>query len=217
MFIDGGYVLAQFKYNKITPDFKKIADYLLAPLRRNTSLDLLRCYFYYCAPWVSQPPTEDELKRMDVHNQFVADIESIQRWAVRLGKLEKRWDGSKEYYEQKRVDVLLSCDMVRHSAARDIQHAILVAGDSDFIPAILAAKDSGVTLTLWCGQANTVHKDLIRHADEVHTLDWKTFPQIRSGGESPKGEREGNGRSRRRRSSKKKPRQDAPPAPVSDS
>jgi hypothetical protein len=183
---------------------------------------------------VSQPPTDDELKRMETHNQFVADMESIQRWSVKLGKLEKRWDGSKEYYEQKRVDVLLSCDMVRHSAARDIQHAILLAGDSDFIPAILSAKDSGVTLTLWCGQSNTVHKDLIRHADEVHILDWKTFPQLRSGGrqqqqqqgegqqKSERGSGGGGGsRGRRRRSTSKKPQEqktegtlNVPPVPV---
>jgi hypothetical protein len=107
---------------------------------------------------------------MDAHNVLVTMIESISRWQVRLGKLERRWDGQKEYFEQKRVDVLLSCDLVRHAAAGHIQHAILVAGDSDFIPAVSAAKESGVTVSLWHGPGNTVHKDLITLCDEAHEL-----------------------------------------------
>ena len=36
----------------------------------------------------------------------------------------------------------------------------------------------GVTLSLWCGNYNTVHNDLIALADEVHQLDWKYFPRF---------------------------------------
>lgn len=179
IFIDGGYALSQFKHNRINPDYTHLPEYLLKPLRETVPLDLLRCYFYYCPPWVSNDPTEDEKRRLETHNTFVKDFEELNRWSIRLGKLEKRWDGQKEYFEQKRVDVLLSIDMVRHAAAGHIQHAILLAGDSDFIPAVEAAKDSGVTLTLWCGRENTVHKDLIRAADEVHTFNWRDFPQIK--------------------------------------
>lgn len=179
IFIDGGYALSQFKHNRINPDYTYLPDYLLKPLRETVPLDLLRCYFYYCPPWVSAEPTEDEKRRLETHNTFVKDFEELNRWSIRLGKLEKRWDGQKEYFEQKRVDVLLSIDMVRHAAAGHIQHAILLAGDSDFIPAVEAAKESGVTLTLWCGRENTVHKDLIRAADEVHTFNWRDFPQIK--------------------------------------
>ena len=142
IFIDGGYFLQQLKVSHITPDYSKLADFMLKPLRQqNIPIDLLRCYFYYCAPWMSPNPTEDEQRRMAAHHTFVEEIESLNRWQVRLGKLEKRWDGQKEYFEQKRVDVLLSVDLVRHSAAGHIQHAILLAGDSDFIPAVQAAKE----------------------------------------------------------------------------
>src|SRR5690606_4610528 len=47
-------------------------------------------------------------------------------------------------------------------------------------PAVQAAKESGVTLTLWCGTKNTVHNDLIVLADEVHHFDWQRFPQVRA-------------------------------------
>ena len=84
--------------------------------------------------------------RMSVHEEFVSEIESLDRWSMRLGKLQKRWDGKKEYFEQKRVDVLLSVDLVRHAAAGHIQHAVLIAGDSDFVPAVEAAKEHGSDL-----------------------------------------------------------------------
>lgn len=127
---------------------------------------------------MSQEPTEDEIKRMQTHEEFVEDIESLNRWSMRLGKLQKRFDGKREQFEQKRVDVLLSVDLVRHAAAGHIQHAILVAGDSDFVPAIEAAKEHGVTVSLWCGHYTTVHRDLIKLADEVHIFDWDDFPKV---------------------------------------
>ena len=180
VFIDGGYVQSQFKYNKIQPDYEELADYFLEPSRQRVALDLLRCYYYYCAPYMSPEPTESELKRMEAHNEFVDEIENLDRWSMRLGKLEKRWDGKKEYFEQKRVDVLLSVDLVRHAAAGHLQHAVLVAGDSDFVPAVEAAKEHGVTVSLWCGKFRTVHKDLIAVADEVHSFQWNEFPRILS-------------------------------------
>lgn len=197
IFIDGGYVLNQFKQNKITPNYEALAEFFLKPIRNRIPLDLLRCYFYYCPPWMSTEPTEDELRRMDAHEAFVKEIEDLDRWQVRLGKLQKRRDGNKEYYEQKRVDVLLSVDLVRHAAAGHIQHAVLVAGDSDFIPAIAAAKESGVTLTLWCGASNTVHSDLMVLADEVHQFDWQKFPQVRPQQKDGDQQRSGRGDGRR--------------------
>ncbi|MBN1531081.1 MAG: NYN domain-containing protein [Spirochaetes bacterium] len=176
IFIDGAYVLSHLKQTNLAPNYRDLADYLLKPLRKSVPLDLLRCYFYYCPPWMSPEPTDAEKKRMAEHEAFMEEITSLERWSVRLGKLQRRWDGHRETFEQKRVDVLLSVDMVRHTAAGHIQHAIVVAGDSDFIPAIESAKESGATVSLWCGDENTVHKDLVDLSDVVHRIDWKKFP-----------------------------------------
>jgi uncharacterized LabA/DUF88 family protein len=176
IFIDGAYFLSLMKKHDIMPKYEDLTDYLMKPLRKAVSLDLLRCYFYYCAPWMSPEPTDREKVRMDEHHAFMNKIGSLERWAVRLGVLNRRWDGYKEYFEQKRVDVLLSVDMVRHSAAGHIQHVVVIAGDSDFIPAIEATKDSGATVTLWYGDDNTIHKDLLEIADIAHQFDWKKVP-----------------------------------------
>lgn len=177
IFIDAGHFLVQVGDAKIEPDYAKLADFLLAPLRRAVPLDLLRCYFYYCPPWMSHKPTEIELRRKAEWDKFVGELESQDRWQVRLGKLEKRREGGRDVYSQKRVDVLLSVDMVRHAAAGHLQHAILVAGDSDFIPAVEAVKESGATVTLWAAPDKSAHLDLIRAADEVQFFDWAKLPQ----------------------------------------
>lgn len=180
IFIDGGYVLKTFQEAKINPDYSRLTEHLLAPLRKQIPIDLLRCYFYYCPPWMSQQPTEDELRRMAAHEKFVEEIESIDRWQIRLGKLEKRREGDRDVFSQKRVDVMLSVDMVRHAAAGHIQHAVLLAGDSDFIPAVNAAKDHGATITLYCCKDRSAHKDLLKVADEVSYFDWKRFPVLKT-------------------------------------
>jgi uncharacterized LabA/DUF88 family protein len=177
IFIDGGYLLSYIKKHEISLKYENLTDYLLKPFGKTIPLDLLRCYFYYCAPWMSVVPTENEKNRMDEFSIFMEEISSIERWKMRLGKLQKRRDGYKDYFEQKRVDVLLSVDMVRHSASGHIQHVILIAGDSDFIPAIEATKESGATVTLWYGEDNTIHKDLLGMADIAHQLDWKKLPK----------------------------------------
>ncbi len=176
IFIDGAYLLSYMKRSDVVPKYEDLADFFLKPLRKAVQLDLLRCYFYYCPPWMSPEPTESEKRRMEEHVQLMEEMESMERWAVRLGKLQRRWEGHREYFEQKRVDVLLSVDMVRHSAAGHIQHAIVVAGDSDFIPAIEATKESGATVTLWYGDDNSIHKDLLALADIVHKMDIKKLP-----------------------------------------
>jgi uncharacterized LabA/DUF88 family protein len=180
IFIDGGYFLSIMKKNDIIPDYAKLTDYFLKPLRKTVPLDLLRCYFYYCAPWTSNEPTGSEKRRMEEHHLFMTEIKSIERWGVKLGKLQKRWERNKEIFEQKRVDVLLSVDMVRHAAAGHIQHVIVIAGDSDFIPAVAATKESGATVTLWYGDKNTVHKDLLDIVDIAHQFNLKKLPKTKA-------------------------------------
>lgn len=176
IFIDGAYLLNRVYEAECAADYSQLADYFLAPLRKNIPLDLLRCYFYDCPPWMSATPSEDERRRMAAHDRFVVELEDLDRWSVRLGKLERRRGDGRDVFAQKRVDVLLAVDMVRHAAAGHIQHAVIVAGDSDFIPAVIAAKECGATVTIWCARDRTPHRELLVAADEVCYFDWRTFP-----------------------------------------
>ena len=111
--------------------------------------------------------------------QFFSTLMSLPRYAVRLGRLERRGvnaDGS-PFFEQKRVDVLLAVDLVKISADGLIQQAILVAGDSDFIPAIEAAKSEGVIVKAFHGR--NIHNDLLYEADEHYRIDQSLIDSVR--------------------------------------
>ncbi len=100
-------------------------------------------------------------------------MERLPRYMVRLGRLALRYDQSgQRRFEQKRVDILLGVDLVQLAAKQNIQEAIIVAGDSDFIPAVTAAKSEGVLVKLFHGERP--HNDLWQEADERVQFD-QTF------------------------------------------
>lgn len=74
--------------------------------------------------------------------RFCDSLNRLPRFEVRLGRLARRGpDKHNQYhFEQKMVDVLLSIDLVALSTKGRITDVILVAGDSDFVPAIEVAK-----------------------------------------------------------------------------
>ena len=94
----------------------------------------------------------------------------LPRFEVRLGRLQRREDSQgRPLYQQKRVDILLGVDMVQLAARGHIREAVLVAGDSDFIPAVTAAKSEGVIVSLFHGK--DCHGDLRREVDERRRFD----------------------------------------------
>ena len=78
---------------------------------------------------------------------------------------------------KKRVDILLGVDLTLLSAKGQIQRAIIIAGDSDFIPAVEVAKNEGVSVILYHG--NSYHRDLWQSADERFLIDQATLDSVR--------------------------------------
>lgn len=166
IFIDGAYLdyclRDEFHLAKI--DYQKLAQALA------TGGDILRTYYYHCPSYQGNPPTDDERVRYANRRSFYTALDRLPRYAVRLGHLAKRWgpDGSPRY-EQKRVDILLGVDLVQLAAKNQIQQAVILAGDSDFIPAIEVAKAEGVLIRLYHGDG--CHADLWQQADERIRMD----------------------------------------------
>lgn len=71
---------------------------------------------------------------------------------------------------QKRVDIALAVDLVRLSCGRMIQKAVIVTGDSDFVPAIEAAKEAGVLVTLYYSPTS-IHDELLSAVDECTIIN----------------------------------------------
>lgn len=80
--------------------------------------------------------------------------------------------------EQKQVDILPAIDLLRLSYRSAITQAILVTGDSDFIPAIKIAKDEGVQVLLAHG--SKPHLSLLNEVDQSIPFDWRLIKSIKS-------------------------------------
>jgi len=136
--------------------------------------DLLRTYYYHCMPYQSNPPTKDEAERFGSMQRFCSRLTRLDRFQVRLGQLAYRGDNAQgeRIFIQKRVDILLGVDLVLLSARHAIERAGLLVGDSDFLPAVHAAKNEGVLVHLYHGgPKNPPHHDLWEAADDRTQLD----------------------------------------------
>lgn len=163
IFIDGGY------FNKVLKSYfqEKNIKYLKLSERICSDLKLirLRTYFYHCMPLVRKSHPDDIIRQGNMQ-KFLANIRRLPRFEVKLGKLQ--FIGGQ--FRQKMVDVLMSLDITNMSFEKQIQHVVLVAGDSDFIPAIKKAKDYGIVVHLYY-HPSSVHNEILDEVDELHKID----------------------------------------------
>lgn len=179
VFIDGAYL------NKILQNFHASARiaYDRLAVELTAGHDLLRTYYYDSPPYQSNPPTPDESRRLAGRQQFFNALRQLSRFEVREGRCARYWnrDLNQWAFEQKRVDVLLAVDMVRLSSKQQIQRAVLIAGDSDFLPAVTVAKDEGVQiLVVHSPDRRQIHRDLWDAADERKPMDAALVARLRS-------------------------------------
>jgi uncharacterized LabA/DUF88 family protein len=173
-FIDGAYpqYLLKDEFNSPKLDMAKLADKLA------NDREILRTYFYDCLPYQSSTPTPDERSRFSKKQSFFHSLERLPRFEVRQGRLEFRGRkaGGEPIFEQKRVDILLGVDLVLLAAKHQISDAAILAGDSDFLPAINAAKQEGVVIHLYHGARP--HRDLLTACDERFQIDQAFIDQV---------------------------------------
>jgi uncharacterized LabA/DUF88 family protein len=172
VFIDGGYFAKVLKLVFPTAHicFEKFSDELC----KEAGYERLRSYFYSCMPYQDSPPTSEQSKRYAQMDSFVYNLQKLRRFEVRLGKLI--YIPKMNDYIQKRVDVLLAVDLVRMSWDHQINAAILITGDSDFVPAISAAKDAGVSTILYYSRGHAqvgALDELLYTCDDRHEISKK--------------------------------------------
>jgi len=144
---------------------KKLADEI--------GTELLRGYYYQCPPYQSPFPTPEEKSRKTSHDQFNYNLRQIKQLQLREGRLLKLFDESgKPEFIQKGVDVLLAIDMVKLALKGAIQKAIIVACDSDFIPAVRALKEEGVMVHIYYYNDKDFgfSRELVTECDDRHEL-----------------------------------------------
>ncbi len=169
VFIDGAYLtkILDVDFGKPKIDLAKFSDLLCGDYER------LRTYYYNCMPYQSCPPTEEERRRFAAMDKFVYTLRKLPRFEVKLGRLG--CVGGE--FIQKRVDIALAVDLVRLSYGRLIGKAVVVTGDSDFVPAVEAAKDAGVLAILYYSPSS-IHDELLSAVDESAIIDQSLISRV---------------------------------------
>lgn len=159
VFIDGGYSKKVFQGEPRISYFK-FSNYVAKGEER------LRTYYYDCPPYMSTPPTQEEKLRKSKFDKFIFALQKEDRFQVRYGRLAKRYlpDGTEDF-EQKMVDILLAVDLVQLSVQHQIQRAVLLANDSDFVPAIEIARNAGTVVELYYRIPPRPHDELLQACD----------------------------------------------------
>lgn len=168
-FIDGEYLgrvlLNQFGGVRI--DYGKLIDEILL-YNDFSRRDLLRVYYYDALPWMprhDEVTFEDEERRNKKRNFFYA-LDYLQKFEVRLGWVIRSERDDSYYFNQQGVDVTIAVDMTRLAVRRQIDQAILIAGDGNLLPIIPVVKDEGVIVQLVYGEDPSPPKSLVKECDE---------------------------------------------------
>lgn len=171
IFIDGGYLGRILKnyFGEPRIDLLKLSNVICEELQ----VSRLRTYFYDCMPLIRGDNEEDKRKFAE-KQKFIAKIQRLPRFEVKKGKLQEI--GGE--FRQKMVDVLMSLDIVDMCFNNHIQHAILIAGDADFVPAIKKAKDCGAIIHLYY-HPSAKHDELLDEIDELHSITREFIDKIK--------------------------------------
>ena len=173
VFIDGGYfrrVLRQFGEPRIS--YLRLSEVMACGEER------LRTYYYDCAPHVGPAPTQEDKDRQASFDRFRHALEMEPRFQVRLGRLDRYETPQGPLFHQKMVEVLLSLDLVKLALEHQIQRAVLVAGDSDFVPAIRMARDAGTVVQLYYHIPPPTRVELMEGCDERFAIDQALVDRI---------------------------------------
>ena len=162
IFIDGGYLRSELnKFGNLPLDFLKFSEKIASI----TKSERLRSYYYDSLP-IKIPGNKKSEDLLKTKKKFCCSLSLLPQFEVKFGELQY----IKGVYKQKKIDVLMSLDIVDKCFEKQIQYAILVAGDSDFIPAIQKAKNHGAIIHL-IARKETVNKELLREVDVFHNLN----------------------------------------------
>ncbi|MDR1916611.1 MAG: NYN domain-containing protein [Synergistaceae bacterium] len=127
-------------------------------------------------------PSVADNERLARATQFHQRLKNIPRFDIRLGKLRLKGNDSNNQpiFEQKRVDLMLGLDIayVIRTVPRVVDSIIMLTGDGDMLPAMMAAKEAQVIVCLAHGDKRTYDQELWDCADERLLLDPGFFKNI---------------------------------------
>ena len=201
--IDGGFLrkrCSELRTKLRAEDNPYVAQQLMK--REGAKQELFRIYYYDCPPFAQevQLPVSGEIHRFsqdslyaqqmlflnqlkDLDHVWVREgVLSFQGWQLRRDVYDRdfsnpvpRLDDScfLPQFEQKEIDTLITMDILQAAQERTVRKLFLIAGDTDFAPALRFAREHGIQVYLFT-LGNKVKQALRENADVVVTEPLRT-------------------------------------------
>jgi uncharacterized LabA/DUF88 family protein len=175
LFIDGGYLRDKFEKCMVRyyGEESGVSIKPCIPATTSQFAPVQKSFYYDCIDERRLTEESDEEFEGRVKSQEVlfASIRSTSGWHVREGRLV---GARKQNRSQKRVDVLLAVEMLSHAFNKNMQTAILIAGDDDFTPLVEELLRHGTYVEVWSdSQYRSSH--LVHAADTGNSMGYHFY------------------------------------------
>jgi uncharacterized LabA/DUF88 family protein len=185
--IDGGYLRAQARRDsyEYTVDF--IEDFIHT-LPSKTE-ELLRVLYYDCRPYQGDAvlPVSGQPYSFKSGGGWLDELASRDYFAVRTGILKFRgWkprsmpvsssglsdNDFRPDFEQKGLDLRIGLDIAKIIETRAADRLLLISSDTDLIPALDLARNSGLQVMGVDFPSGPLHGEILSHFDLVREVSW---------------------------------------------
>ena len=118
-------------------------------LAKNQNLICEHIFYYTAPPFRSDESTKEELERFRKYEKFKINLLKNKIITIREGRCQRLKIDGKFVYGQKGVDALVIIDLMSIPFEyKNIKKIILIANDSDFVPAVKKLKELNVQVIL---------------------------------------------------------------------
>lgn len=185
--IDGGHLRAQARRDGIDYTVDFIEDFAHALLEKQE--ELVRVFYYDCRPYQgeAQLPVSGETYHFKSGGGWLDELAGRDYLCVRTGMLKFRGWKPKSLpmptngltdqhfrpdFEQKGIDLQIGLDLVQVIDTRAADRVILVAADTDLVPAMARARHSSVQLVGVDFPNAPLHGEILAHFDVMREVEW---------------------------------------------
>lgn len=150
VFLDEGFI---YKLSKYLGEGKSIrfdrVDFS-EKLAEKEGLICKKIFYYNAPPFQSGVSTEEEERRKEGYDKFIRSMQKYDKIVIREGRVQRLKVGGQFVYKQKAVDSLAIIDLMKVPLKyKDVKKIILIASDSDFVPAVESLKEFNINTVLY--------------------------------------------------------------------
>ncbi len=150
IFVDDGFFRLVKKHFEFISKKKQKFLKTFRNICQKEKLNLRHIFIYTCPPFQSENPSEKENKLKEDYDKLKKMFNNKKWITLREGRCQRLKIDGKFKFSQKGVDILLVMDMMRFQKNfPKIKTIIIIACDSDFVPAIKQLKAEGIKIILY--------------------------------------------------------------------